>query len=1062
MAFIIKDRVKEITTSTGTGAISLGGASSTFDQFQTYMSNGDTTYYAIASEESGVDEWEVGIGTWNTGNTLTRTTILAGSNSTSAVNFTAGDKQIFMTYPAAKAAFFNANGDLDLTRDPQTALQAATKQYVDTIAAAGIHYHDPVRVEQEGNLTATYDNGTSGVGATLTNNGTQAALSIDGVTLSLNDRVLIYEQTNAYENGIYTVTDTGSASTNWVLTRATDADSYGASDPDALGQGDAFFVQEGGAGAGELYVMNTEGAITFGTTAITFTQVAATAVYTAGDGLSLTGTEFAVGAGTGVTVGSNSVSIGQAVSTSDTPTFAGLTSTANISLGDDDKVLLGASNDLEIYHEGATGDSHIVNNGSGDLKVSSNLSFGDNDKAIFGAGSDLRIYHDGATGNSYIWEQGTGGELWILGTDIRFANTSFSSNYARFVDGGEVELYYGNQVKLETTSTGIDVTGTVTADGLTVDTNTLHVDATNNWVGIGTSSPASLLHLDQGSGGNGLRFERDSYDTMDIELSESGLRIRNETDCRTDVLIDGSGNVGIGTASPAQELHVSGGSATRVDIQVTTNATGHTAGDGAQFGYIDGVGSYIWNFENSDTYFAANNTRSLTLVSGGYALFERSGKSLYVNANYSGLNTFAQIAPPNTDGMDLSLAAQDTREEDIYIKSSTGYVGMGTTSPSSKLNVYSGTDPAIIAASDDWGEQLEVHRANSSVNWPSVKFTNTSGELGRVFVDASNDYLMYVKAGGSNYETVWTNYTDGSGSGLDADTLDGVEGSSYLRSDADDTTTGKLTISGSGSIAGTTISNGYLQITDGSATLAFDSNEIVGNANTYIRSVSGTTLILGTGTDPQITINSTGIRIGDQGNGYIRPVSGNYGSIEIDGGAHGGYEGYSIGGVAVFMTNSSTYAGLYNDANNHWFMRGTFNGSTEIHYQGTSKLQTTSSGINVTGALTATTKSFVIDHPTKEGMRLRHGSLEGPEDGVYVRGRLTGETVIELPDYWTGLVHEDSITVQLTAMGGKADLWVESIADNKVTVGCDTEVDCFYFVQATRKDVDAWDVEYEA
>jgi hypothetical protein len=98
---------------------------------------------------------------------------------------------------------------------------------------------------------------------------------------------------------------------------------------------------------------------------------------------------------------------------------------------------------------------------------------------------------------------------------------------------------------------------------------------------------------------------------------------------------------------------------------------------------------------------------------------------------------------------------------------------------------------------------------------------------------------------------------------------------------------------------------------------------------------------------------------------------------------------------------------------------------------------TTTADLTVSGSISATTKSFVIDHPTKEGMKLRHGSLEGPEDGVYDRGRLTGETVIELPDYWTGLVHEDSITVQLTAMGGKADLWVESIADNKVTVGCD-------------------------
>jgi hypothetical protein len=177
---------------------------------------------------------------------------------------------------------------------PTAGTDAATKAYVDTIAAAGIHYHDPVRVEAPSNLNATYDNGTSGVGATLTNAGTQAALSIDGVTLSLNDRVLIYNQTNAAHNGIYYVSDAGSGASNWVLTRATDADSYGASDPDAFGQGDAFFVKEGDTGAGELYVMNTEGTITFGTTNITFSQVAETAVYSAGanGALTLTGTAF--------------------------------------------------------------------------------------------------------------------------------------------------------------------------------------------------------------------------------------------------------------------------------------------------------------------------------------------------------------------------------------------------------------------------------------------------------------------------------------------------------------------------------------------------------------------------------------------------------------------------------------------------------------------------------------------------------------------------------------------------------------------------------------------------
>jgi len=181
--------------------------------------------------------------------------------------------------------------------DTTLASAKAIKTYVDTIAAAGIHYHDPVRVESPTNLNASYDNGTSGVGATLTNTGTLAAISIDGVALSLNDRVLIYNQTNAAHNGVYYVSTVGDGATAWVLTRTTDTDSYGASDPDSLGEGDAFFVKEGNTGAGELYVMNTSGTITFGTTNITFSVIAETAVYSAGQSLTLSGTEFSVTAG---------------------------------------------------------------------------------------------------------------------------------------------------------------------------------------------------------------------------------------------------------------------------------------------------------------------------------------------------------------------------------------------------------------------------------------------------------------------------------------------------------------------------------------------------------------------------------------------------------------------------------------------------------------------------------------------------------------------------------------------------------------------------------------------
>jgi len=152
MAFIIKDRVKEGTTTAGTGAVSLNGSAATFQTFSSYMSNGDTTYYAIVHTTSGVDEWEVGIGTWNTGNTLTRTTVLAGSNGTSAVNFSAGTKDIFMTYPADKALFLDADGnatlggDLSVTGTLDVDSNADINGYIDLKAFATHPAHQEGRI----------------------------------------------------------------------------------------------------------------------------------------------------------------------------------------------------------------------------------------------------------------------------------------------------------------------------------------------------------------------------------------------------------------------------------------------------------------------------------------------------------------------------------------------------------------------------------------------------------------------------------------------------------------------------------------------------------------------------------------------------------------------------------------------------------------------------------------------------------------------------------------------------------------------------------------------------
>ena len=109
-------------------------------------------------------------------------------------------------------------------------------------------------------------------------------------------------------------------------------------------------------------------------------------------------------------------------------------------------------------------------------------------------------------------------------------------------------------------------------------------------------------------------------------------------------------------------------------------------------------------------------------------------------------------------------------------------------------------------------------------------------------------------------------------------------------------------------------------------------------------------------------------------------------------------------------------------------------------------------------------KGFDIKHPSKPNHRLRHICLEGPEAGIYVRGRLTGKNTIELPSYWEGLVDIDSITVTLTQIGSSQDLIVESIDWGKVVKiksGTASNIDCYYVINAARIDGDPLIVEYE-
>jgi hypothetical protein len=184
-----------------------------------------------------------------------------------------------------------ANTYINNLADPVQSQDAASKAYVDSVAQ-GLDVKASVVYATAAALAAyTYNNGTSGVGATITANAT-GALSVDGSTPSVSDRILVKNETttNAPYNGIYTVTVVGNASAAFQLTRSTDFD--GTSEM----AGAFTFVELGSTNADTGWVCTTNNPITLGTTNITFAQFSGAGTYSAGTGLTLTGTTFSVNA----------------------------------------------------------------------------------------------------------------------------------------------------------------------------------------------------------------------------------------------------------------------------------------------------------------------------------------------------------------------------------------------------------------------------------------------------------------------------------------------------------------------------------------------------------------------------------------------------------------------------------------------------------------------------------------------------------------------------------------------------------------------------------------------
>ena len=201
------------------------------------------------------------------------------------ITTTAGNKDITLT-PHGTGTVVVPSGYEDRAGFTDNSL--ANKMYVDQVAQ-GLDTKPSCKIATTANLSATYNNGTAGVGATLTNSGTQATLTLDSTAANLDDRILVKDQTTRTQNGIYVVTNVGGVSSNWVLTRATPEDQ-----PAELSGGAFVFVEEGVLNANNGYTFTHTGQPTFGTTNLDVSQFSGAGQITAGAAMSKDGNQLDV------------------------------------------------------------------------------------------------------------------------------------------------------------------------------------------------------------------------------------------------------------------------------------------------------------------------------------------------------------------------------------------------------------------------------------------------------------------------------------------------------------------------------------------------------------------------------------------------------------------------------------------------------------------------------------------------------------------------------------------------------------------------------------------------